>query len=52
MAKMFVVVKKDNPVTNDELVQNPYRHNTKEDAEAFRKQLSESEEYEVREIEV
>ncbi len=52
MAKMFVVVKKDNPVTNDELVQDAFRLNTKEEAEAFRKQLSGSEEYEVREIEV
>jgi hypothetical protein len=52
MAKMFVVVKKGNPVTKEELAENAFRLNTKEEAEAFRKQLSESEEYEVREIDV
>ena len=52
MTKMFVVVKKNNPVTKEELVQDAFRLDTREEAEAFRKQLAESEEYEVREIEV
>ena len=52
MAIVFVVIEKNNPVSNDVLVQNAFRLNTREEAEAFRKQLPKPEEYEVREIEV
>jgi hypothetical protein len=52
MANVFVVVEKNNPVSNEVLVQNAFRHKTREEAETTRKQLPKPDEYEVKQIEV